>query len=70
MNPHPSRHSQRGGKVEASAERPAWKAKDNTPMARFKSLARSLLTVSNRQLREEQQRYEKGKDIPNQKQPG
>jgi hypothetical protein len=63
MNPRPSRRSRRGGKVEANAERPALKAEHNAPMARFKSLARALLrallTVANRQLREEQQRYEK-----------
>jgi hypothetical protein len=55
------RHSESLGKVEASAEGRASKMQDQAPMDRFTSLTRALLTVSNKQLRDEQARYERDK---------
>jgi hypothetical protein len=56
-----SRRSRRTDKAGASAERPAQKAENEAPMERFTSLTRALLTVSNKQLKEEQLRYEKSR---------
>jgi hypothetical protein len=55
------RRSECPDKGEASAERAASKTDTDAPMERFKALTRSLLTVSNKQLKEEQLRYEKAK---------
>jgi hypothetical protein len=64
MSAQQSRRSRRSDKAGASAERPALKTKNEAPMERFISLARALLTVSNKQLKEEQQRYEQEKKRP------
>jgi hypothetical protein len=61
MSPHQSRRSRRSGKAVASAERSATKAENEAPMERFTSLTQALLTVSNKQLKEEQQRYDSQK---------
>jgi len=61
MSPHQPRHSQRGDKGEASAKNAASKVKNETPMERFKSLTRSILTVSNTEVKAEQARLEKAK---------
>jgi hypothetical protein len=64
MNPQQSRRSRRSDKAGASVERPAPKIEVEAPMERFTSLTRALLTVSNKQLKEEQARYDQDKLKP------
>jgi hypothetical protein len=61
MSRHQSRRSRRSDKGEASAESLDSSADNEAPMERFKSLTRSLLTVSNSQLKDEQLRHQKAK---------
>jgi hypothetical protein len=65
MSAHQSRRSRRNGNAGASAERPAPNAGNEAPMERFTLLTRALLTVSNKQLKEEQHRYKKAKAVKN-----
>jgi hypothetical protein len=64
MSPHQPRRSRRSDKAGESAERPVPKAENEAPMERFTSLARALFAVSNKQLKEEQARYDQGKPKP------
>lgn len=61
MSPQQSHRSRSGDKAGASAERPTPKVENEAPMERFISLTRALLTVSNKQLKEEQKRYDRRK---------
>lgn len=61
MSPHQSRRSRRSDKAGASTEGSAPKAENEAPMERFTSLTQALLTVSNKQLKAEQARYEREK---------
>jgi hypothetical protein len=56
--------SRGGDKDEASAKNAPSKGESKTPMGRFKSLTRSILTVSNSQVKDEQSRLEKAKTKP------
>jgi hypothetical protein len=60
MSPHQSRRSRPDDKAVANAESLP-PADSQSPMQRFASLTRALLTVSNKQLKEELHRYENAK---------